>query len=360
MKIKKILIVFLLLILLGSSVGIYLFKEGLGTTKYDDNIAFSIPKGTYPKAVFSLLEEAGIVKNGDFAYYYSRIKNIGDFKAGDYEIPERLTLDELIAYLSDSNNALTDTYQITLYEDDNLEMMAQRISNKSKLDYETIIEYWSDIENVTRYIEEYEVLTEDILNEEIRYPLEGYLSPNTYEFFAAASIEDITKKLLDQSEKIYHDNIEGFNKSKYSIHQVFTLASIIQYESGNPVDMPAVAGVFNNRIAIDMPLQSTVTACYANSYSKEECQLYGDLFESTEVNHRYNTYVYYGLPPGPILCPGEQAILATLYPEENDYYYFIGAKCGELNGESMAGKTVFATDLAQHETNIGEYLSSCQ
>lgn len=353
-KILRLFLVLFLIVLISGAAIIALSVSKLPLNNYPENTSFEIPEGSVQREVFSLLEDNNIIKDDTIAYYYSRLLKPADFKAGIFTLPQGLNLDTLIDYLSDGNNVLKNTVNITLYEDDNISMMAKRISEKTNLTYDELFDYWNNEEVVKGLIDEYQVLTDDILNPEIYYPLEGYLSPNTYEFYENTNVEDVTKRLLDQTENYYLENKSSFDNNEYSIHELFTLASIIQYESSDQMDM--VSGVFYNRLAGGMAFQSTVTACYGAKLSKEECALIGDTNKITKDEYNaYNTYHFYGFPVGPVLCPGKDALNAALHPADNEYFYFIGAKCGD-----KAGETVFAENLALHNVNIEEYIASCK
>ena len=136
-------------------------------------------------------------------------------------------------------------------------------------------------------------------------------------------------------------------KSSLSIHEIYTLASIVQYESGKIDDMKKIAKVFYNRMKIGMPLQSSVTVCYALDINKN------DNWMACEVNPNYdslyNTYKYQGLPPGPIQNPGEDAINAVLNPDSNDYLYFMADVYGD-------GTVYYAKTYAEHEANVNRFL----
>lgn len=352
MKLKRLLLIILLLIIVAGGGAFAFISSKLPLNNYPENTTFEIPEGSYQKEVFSLLEKEGIIKNADISFYYSRLMKNADFKAGKFNLPSGLDLDGLIDYLSDGTNIQHDTVSVTLFEDDDLELMAKRISEKTNVTYDELMNYWNNENNIKSFIDKYEVLTDEILKEDIRYPLEGYLAPNTYEFFAKTSPEEITEKLLKERENFYQEYKNDFDKSQYSIHEIFTLASIVQYESSDQMEL--VAGVFYNRLQWNMALQSTVTACYGAHLNKEECALVGDLYITTDDINPYNTYQNPGLPVGPILCPGKDALLATLKPTDSEYFYFIGAKCGD-----QVGKTVFAETLDEHNENIREYISSC-
>ena len=127
-----------------------------------------------------------------------------------------------------------------------------------------------------------------------------------------------------------------------NLDQVVTIASMAQMEGRTENDFYAIAGVFNNRLksATLRYLQSDATVQYAIQDHKEDLTA-----EDLSVASPYNTYVTQGLPPGPIANPGWAAIQAALYPEANDYYYFVS---------DIDGTTLFAKDLAEHQRNVAQ------
>ena len=146
---------------------------------------------------------------------------------------------------------------------------------------------------------------------------------------------------------VYNEFADQFAQSQLSVHQLFTLASIVQYEAAKPSDMQLVAGVFYNRLAAGMKLQSSVTVCYAIDMEKDDdwmaCEVNPD-FDSP-----YNTYRVEGLPPGPILNPGRDAIQAVLQPQASDYLYFMA----DVKGD---GTVYYAKTYAEHQANVRKYL----
>ena len=116
----------------------------------------------------------------------------------------------------------------------------------------------------------YPFLTEDIFNSDIRIKLEGFLAPQTYKVPADISAEEITKMLLDQSLVVYNKYAADMKNSSLSVHEIYTLASIVQYESsGNAEVSKNIASVFYNRLNSDMALQSSVTVCYALDFDRQ-------------------------------------------------------------------------------------------
>ena len=133
-----------------------------------------------------------------------------------------------------------------------------------------------------------------------------------------------------------------------SLHELITLASIVQYEAATSEDMQRIAGVFYNRLKADMPLQSTVTVCYAlyDDLDRSDTDSWKACEASTDIDSPYNTYLHSGLPVGPILNPGEEAIEAVLHPENNDYLFFIA----DINGvKGEAGKVYYSRTYEEHQ-----------
>ena len=176
--------------------------------------------------------------------------------------------------------------------------------------------------------------------------LEGYLFPDTYRFFVKATAADIVEKMVaEMSEKLgraYEVTGSVWVDPDFSVHEVLTLASIVEREVANPEDMAMVADIFLKRLQAGIALQSDATINYIISGDDPSPSL-ADL----EVESEYNTYKYPGLPPGPISNPGLIAIEAVLNPTSNDYYYFLTTEDGEV---------VYSRTFAEHVANKVIYL----
>ena len=171
---------------------------------------------------------------------------------------------------------------------------------------------------------------------------EGYLMPETYNFFWKTPVRDVVIKLLDQFRKTWESIEDKSNKSNFTQHQVLTLASIVEAESPVKQERPIIAGIYLNRLRIGMRLEADPTVQYA-LYGKKRLT-YKDL----EVNSPYNTYANKGLPPGPINSPSKSSIEAALNPTKNDYLYFVAVGDG-------SGRHNFAKNFAQHQINRSKY-----
>src|SRR5699024_11064979 len=177
-----------------------------------------------------------------------------------------------------------------------------------------------------------DLLLDDILNEDLYVPLEGYLFAGTYDIFEEdPSAESIIDLMVERTNSLLDAKIEEIDETDFSKHEILTLASVIERESKFSEDRPKVARVYLNRLEENMKLQSDITAFYGIEH--KAVVTYDDI----EVETPYNTYVIDGLPIGPINSPSEEAIDAVLHPEDEDFskiYYF-----SRPNGETFYSDT---------------------
>jgi UPF0755 protein len=173
--------------------------------------------------------------------------------------------------------------------------------------------------------------------------LEGYLLPDTYKFYPDADAKDVIERMLAAQRQFWtKERFRLASRFDMSRHEVLTLASIIEAETSVPSERERISGVYHNRLDRGMLLQADPTVQYA--IGEKRRVLYRDL----ESTNPYNTYVYSGLPPGPINCPGRDAIIAALNPERHDYLYFVAVGDG-------TGRHNFAKNSAQHARYVAEY-----
>lgn len=346
---KKIVISLLTVVFLLVLFCVWFISNSLGPVSSSSAIRiFTIAENTSTKEVLNKLEEQQLIKNGDIAYLYVRIFHPTSFYAGTYELDASWNTTTIVDHLSNEDNVLHDTVSITFIEGEWLKHYAEKIEEVTIVTADELIAYWNDEETVRSLMSEYPFLTEAIFNGKSRYLLEGYLFPDTYEFYIETTPEAITRTFLDRTLKYYTEHQNDFDKAELPVHEIFTLASIVQYEASSYSDMQKVAGVFYNRLNSNMPLGSSVTICYAIDLEK------GDSWKECEYNPNvdspYNTYINLGLPPGPILNPGASALDAALKPAKHNYYYFMADVCGD-------GQVYYAETYSEHEANIAKYLT---
>lgn len=180
--------------------------------------------------------------------------------------------------------------------------------------------------------------------------LEGYLFPDTYRIFRDASPEDIiTKTLANFNRKLTADLRVEITRQKKTMFDIVRMASLIEKEVISDEDRALVSGILWKRLRLGIPLQVDATVVYARQLTTNNRQPTTRVTtEDTKIDSPYNTYKYYGLPPGPIANPGISAIRAAIEPQESDYLYYLSAP---------DGRTIFSRTLAEHNTAIRKYLT---
>lgn len=171
--------------------------------------------------------------------------------------------------------------------------------------------------------------------------LEGYLYPATYDILLLTPPEDQIKQMLNSFASQVLPKLDPAIANSKKLNDIVTLASIVEKEANTTEDRKLVAGVFNNRLAKGMKLESDVTVNYATGKTETSAA-------DVKVISPYNTYIVAGLPLGPICNPSLDAILATASPTVSDYYYFIADKNGVVH---------FAKTYLEHQQNIERYLN---
>ncbi len=233
---------------------------------------------------------------------------------------------------------------VTILPQDWAKVAAEKIAAATQLNASDILNAWNDDAYLSTLIQDYSVLTPEILNSNTNVKLEGYIYPETYRFYKDSSIDQVTRKILDQTQSIYESLKNEFDQSALSVHGVFTLASIVGFEASDDVNQKLIAGVFYNRLAIDMRLQSSVTVCYAlYDYSH-----WRDCETNPTLDSPYNTYVYRGLPVGPIMNPTYSVLKATLEPTTSDYFYFLA--------DVTTGKVYYQKTYEEHLQDKEKYI----
>lgn len=306
-----------------------------------------IPAKTTSKDIGGILSKNKIIKNENFFVIYLKINKINDLKAGTYQLSESMGLKEIIQILQKGNSYNDQTIKITFKEGINFREFAKVVADNTNNSYNEVIKFTSleNKEYLNSLIEDYWFITDDILNKNIYYPLEGYLYPDTYEFYETATIEDIFKGMLDNMNNKISKYKEEVEKSKYSIHEMMTLASIIELEAGTASDRKGVAGVFYNRLKDNWSLGSDVTTYYA-----EKIDNYSRDLRKSELNscNKYNTRstcMAGKLPVSPICNPGLESIVAAFEPTNHNYYYFVADK---------NGKTYFTKTEREHNNKCNQ------
>ncbi|MCA1025383.1 endolytic transglycosylase MltG [Cytobacillus kochii] len=305
-----------------------------------------IPIGSSVSGIGQVLEENGIIKDARVFKYYVKLKNESGFMAGTYELAPAMTLGQVISELKTGNVDQEVVFKVTLPEGKQLEQIAAIIAEKADMDADEVFAELNDKAFVQKMQEKFpSVITDDVFAENIKYPLEGYLFPATYDYYKEdATIEEIITPMIKKTSEVLTQYTEAMEKKEMSVHELLTMASLIEEEATAQVDRDKIASVFYNRMDEDMPLQTDPTVLYAHGEHKERT-----LYKHLEIDDPYNTYKYNGLTPGPIANAGSTSIEAALNPEETDYLYFLATPEGEV---------LFSKTLDEHNVKKNEHITS--
>lgn len=336
----KIILVLVAILLIGIAtlLGTYCyFKSPVSNDKKEVSIV--IENGSTISDIAALLKKEGLIKNENFFKLYVKLKKVSNVYAAKYYFSPSMNLDEIINTLNEGGY---NEISITFKEGINMRGIAKLIKENTSNSEDDVYKKLKDEKYLNSAIEKYWFLTDDIKNSKIYYSLEGYLFPDTYRFNSKdVTVEEIFNKMLDQMEKELNKYKKQIENSKYSIHELMTLASITQSEGYNEDDFKNIASVFYNRLKTGMALGSCVTSYYGVKKDMTDELLQKDIDASNPYNTRGNNPVSF--PVGPISMPGAKALDATLDPIETSYYFFVSDKNNKL---------YFTKTLNEHERMI--------
>jgi UPF0755 protein len=325
---------FLIVISVGGALALWVRKTV--TTPVEHQSADRIIKidpGSGTQTIIGRLAESGVVAHPLALKIYLRITGRGgNLKAGEYKFPSPISPLQAVEKIRRGD---VDLERVTIPEGYNRFDIAETLAAKTgKATAEEFLRLMDDQTPIERIAP-------------VARNLEGYLFPDTYNYNSKTPPADLIKLMVLRFEEVFAPEwFERANQLGLTVHQVVTLASIIEEEAKVPDERPHIASVFFNRLKRGMPLASDPTFIYA-------ALLAGDYDGNpNQLRHRdryspYNTYLVSGLPPGPIASPGRASLEAVLYPDNTDDLYFV------VNGTS--GRHKFSRTAAEHEAAVEEY-----
>ncbi|MCS7349960.1 MAG: endolytic transglycosylase MltG [Anaerolineae bacterium] len=317
-------------------LGLYLFlrrgdlEQPAGTDSTP--VTFTIHPGQSVMEVAQALEEAGLIRDAFLFRAYVRYHGLDrEIEAGEYTLNKTMTIPQIVEALRSGRQA---EWTVRVREGLRLEEVAEAIAAQTHLSAQAILEAARD---GLRWRRDFPFLAD--------LPpgatLEGYLFPDTYRLARDATAEAMIRRMLENfGRKVTSEKIAGARARGLSLHQVITLASIVEREAVLPEERPLIASVYLNRLTAGMKLDADPTVQYALGYQPDQKTWWKSplVLEDLQVDSPYNTYRYPGLPPGPIANPGLASIEAVLNPAETDYFYFM-ADCIKKDGSHWFART---------------------
>ncbi|WP_414053557.1 endolytic transglycosylase MltG [Macrococcus equi] len=305
------------------------------------------------------LEKEKIIKNSTMFKYYLKFNNISNFQAGSYELSPSMTFKQIAKSLQKGEVYIPVVFKMNIPEGMTIEQIADIVAKKTSITKEDFLREVNNPKFIKKMQKKHpKLITKDVFNKDIKYPLEGYLFPATYDFTEKnPSVEEIVEKMLNATQENAFplwDKYGGIilkeegKERRLSFHEFLTFSSLVEREASGLTDRAKIASVFINRMEENppMPLQTDPTVLYALGRHKAVT------YESDlKVDSPYNTYINTGLPPGPIATSGKESMESVLNPAKTDYLYFLAAK---------DGKNYFSKTYDEHLKLKAEHIDSQQ
>lgn len=341
---KKIIIIGLLIAVLALFIT-SLYFYGLTPVKSEsEKVIFRINSGTSTKEIIDNLVSEKIIKSKISSFIYLKVHRNFILKAGTYELDRNDSTRDIFKKIN-AGDIYDDSIKITFNEGKRISHYATLINENFGYNENDVISTINDEAYLKELINKYWFLTDEILNDKIYYALEGYLFPDTYSFKKDSSIKSIIETMLDNTNKKLSNYKSDIENSSYSIHQILTMASIIENESMFDEDRSGVSQVIYKRLKLNMSLGMDVTTYYAVKKDLSETLTKSDLNSYNDYNTRNTSFI--GLPVGPICNMGIKSIEAALKPSDTNYLYFYA--------DIKTGKLYFAENMTEFQKLIETY-----
>ncbi|MFC4771160.1 endolytic transglycosylase MltG [Enterococcus hermanniensis] len=313
-------------------------------------VQVEVPSGSSNRQIGDILEDGDVIRDGMIFNFYTKFKNLTNFQAGYYQFSPNMTLDQIGKELQQGGSAepLDDASKVTIPEGYDIDQIATLVAKKTDFKKADFIKLMKD----DKFFEELKTTYPDLLTDagnakDVRYRLEGYLFPATYNIHKSRSLKDLVTQMVDTTNQVMSQYYSQIKEKGMDVQEVMTLASLVEKEGVTESDRKNIAQVFFNRIDAGMALQSDISILYALGEHKEVVTI-----KDTQIDSPYNLYVNTGYGPGPFDNPSQEAISAVLNPTDNDYVYFVA--------DISTGKVYYAKTYEEHMELVEKYVNKGQ
>lgn len=342
-----------------STVALSTINDILVVEKNSGNpVSVEIPAGADFDQVFEILKDNGLIKQPLVTKLFCKFRNYhevtktdenGDkyvakieYEAGNYFLDANVGIEAMLEEIMVRNNVAKDTVRLTFPEGWTIAKIFAKIESSNVCSADKLYANLEIVGEQYGFIEEIGMVSGRYLK------AEGYLFPDTYDFFIGENASSVLKKLFSNFETRWtQEYADQLSKLGMSMDEIITIASIIQREAKDSTQMKDISSVIHNRLdnAASYP---TIDMNSTKDYvvSLKEYQLFSDFYYDLYLD-AYNTYSNQGLPPGPICSPGKAAIEAALFPSDTDYNFFCHSETGEV---------YYAVTAAEHQQNTNKII----
>lgn len=327
-----------------STIAMQFINDILVIDKQSGSVNVTIPEGADFDDVFNILDEKGLVNQKTLCYIFLKLRNYHtvEYLPGVYYLDKNAGVEINIESIMAKKSGNKGTVRITFPEGWTIAQIFEKIEKYEVCSADKLYANLDIVGNQYGFINDIEMKSGRYLKHE------GYLFPDTYDFYIDEAPVSVLKKLFNNFDtKWTAEYDERAKELGYTVDEIITIASIIQREAKNTSQMGIVSSVIHNRLEAPSTyptLEMNSTKDYVSSL--EKYNLFSDFYFELYLG-TYNTYSSQGLPPGPICSPGASAIKAALYPTDSDYYFFMHSPSGEI---------YLAKTAAEHQKNTQLYL----
>jgi UPF0755 protein len=363
--VKKIVRRIIILIILSSTamgVGGFLYiKSALQPLDRTSTnfINVYIPVGSSNKQIANILKKEKIIKNANVFNYFAKFHNYANFQSGYYNFKASYTLEQIANMLKKGGTEQPEKPilgKIVVKEGQNIDEIAKQIEvnvdtkegKKTPFKAEEFINLVNDKTFFKEMAQKYPKLFDGASsNQDVRYKLEGYLYPATYNYGKGDTVKSLIEVMIATMDKTMQTYYGEITKQQKTVREVLTLASLVEKEAVNEEERRNVAQVFFNRLQKGINLETDISVLYALGVKKDIVTI-----ADTQVNSPYNLYQNKGVGPGPFNSPSKMSIEAVLNPKANDELYFVA--------DVKTGKVYFSKTKEEHEKLAEKYVNNNQ
>lgn len=341
-KTKLLVIILILIAVIAAGLfGFYKHELTAVSSTDDKTITVDIASGSGAYDIISALDKAGLIRNAACAKLYVRLAAPSNLQANTYLLNKTMSLPQMLNIIENGTFKYIVKTKFTIIEGSTYDAAAESISKALNIKKSAIISKWSNKEYLNQLMSKYWFLSDDILKNGLKCPLEGFLYPETYYVTGKdPSIESVTEQILDVTNSQLTPLKSEISSMNMTPFEFVTFASVVENESLFDNDKPKIAGVFINRLNKGMNMQSDITVLYALGKKTVNVSL-----TDLKVKSGYNTYLNTGLPIGPVSNPSAATMKACANYEHSDYYYFFATK---------DGKVIYSKTYAEHQKAVSE------
>lgn len=333
---KKIVLSILVAAVMAVIVGAIInsFIKNNNITKNNKNVFYTIPKEANIEALSRDFYSIGIIKNKLYFKFIAKRRGLeGNIRNERIMIQPNINIEEVIGKLKSSKPEFA---IVTIPEGFRVYQIAERLEKNNLVDKKAFMNLnLKDIKGAPLISQ----------REYVLWDLEGFLFPDTYFIPTSFTEKDIAQLMFNRFKEIFSQRyMDRVKELKLTINDIISIASLIEREAITEEERSRIAGVIYNRLKKGMLLQIDAAVIYANTNG--EGHLTKVLYSHLKFDSKYNSYVYKGLPPGPIASPGKPSIEAALYPEQHDFLYYVAGENGH----------VFSKTYEEHLNNVKKYI----